>query len=257
MAIAADYAPGERRGRVALPDVAGSRDSEHAAADRREQRAWRIIGSVTPLAIGSLVVAGGFAFLDWWAVATERLAVERVAKPAVMVALIVATLTLEPVVAEPVRLLVLVALGASLIGDMLLLPGGSFVGAVLAFAAAHLAYAASFALRGLAPAPLVVGATIGTVLAVVVGRPILRGAQASLRPLVAGYQVLVLAMAVLATGTLAPLAILGAWSFVASDATLGWSRFAIAAGDDRPGPRVAVHATYHVAQALLVLALLT
>lgn len=210
---------------------------------------------MTPLAIGALVAATAFAVLDWWAVATGRLAVERVAKPAVIVALIIVAIGIEPVVAEPVRSLALAALGASLVGDVLLLPGGRFTGGVVAFAVAQVAYAASFLLRPIAPPALFLGVAVGAVVAAVVGRPILGGAPARLRPLVAVYLVVVLGMAAVATGTIVPLAILGAWVFVLSDAILARSRFLSHVGGDRRAWRVANHATYHAAQALLVLSL--
>lgn len=211
---------------------------------------------MTPLVAGSFVLAAVLAIADWWAVATGRLAAERVAKPAVIVALIVATLALEPVVPEPVRLLVLIALGASLIGDVLLLPGGPFLGGVIAFAAAQIAYAAAFSLRPLEPVALVAGAALGVLVAIVVGRPILRGAPTAMRVPVAGYLVVILAMATLATGTTVALAVAGAWSFVASDAILAWGRFADPVGGARPGWRVANLVTYHGAQGLFVLSLL-
>ena len=59
------------------------------------------------------------------------------------------------------------------------------------------------------------------------------------------------AMVVLAVGTWSTLAGLGALLFLASDTLLGWGRFVGSA----PGGRVLVHVTYHVGQALLVLAL--
>lgn len=203
-----------------------------------------------------IVVATVLAAADWWAVATGRLGVERIAKPAVIVALIVATLALEPAVPERIRLLVLIALGASLIGDVLLLPGGPFLGGVVAFAAAQVAYAAAFSLRPLEPVALVGGAVAGVIVAIAIGRPILRGAPTAMRLPVAAYLVLILAMATLATGTTVPFAVAGAWTFVASDAILAWGRFADPVAGARPGWQVAILATYHVAQGLLVLSLL-
>lgn len=209
---------------------------------------------MTPLAIGALAVALALAVLDWWAVATGRLALERLAKPGVVGALIVATMGIEPVVTEPVRSLVLAGLGASLIGDVMLLPGGRFTAGVFAFAAAHVAYAASFLLRAVVPAALAVGIAAALTVALLVGPPILGRIPSGLRRPVAGYLVVVLTMAALATGTTVPPAIAGAWTFVASDAILAWSRFGSRAGDRRAW-RVLIHVTYHVAQALLVLSL--
>jgi uncharacterized membrane protein YhhN len=211
---------------------------------------------VTLFVAAMFAAAATFAVADWWAVATGRLAVERVVKPAVIAALIVAVLALEPAVPEQIRLLVLIALGASLIGDVLLLPGRPFLGGVVAFAAAQVAYAAAFLLRPLEPIALVAGAVAGVLVAIAIGRPILRGAPGAMRLPVAAYLVLILAMATSATGTTVPFAVAGAWTFVASDAILAWGRFADPVAGARPGWWVANLATYHVAQGLLVLSLL-
>lgn len=211
---------------------------------------------MTTLTLGALGIAAALAVLDWWAVATRRVAVERVAKPAVVVVLVVATLGLEPVTTEPVRLLVLMGLGASLVGDVLLLPGGPFLGGVAAFAGAQLAYAVAFALRPLMPVALVAGTVVAIVAILVVGRPIVRASPPRLRPAVAGYLVAILAMAVLATGTGVPAALAGAWAFVASDAILAWGRFVRPDLDALPARRAVVHAVYHAAQVLIVLSLL-
>lgn len=61
-----------------------------------------------------------------------------------------------------------------------------------------------------------------------------------------------------ATRTGLPVAVAGAWLFVASDATLGWDRFA---APEPPTPRdaairrLAVIVPYHLGQALLLVAL--
>jgi uncharacterized membrane protein YhhN len=69
--------------------------------------------------------------------------------------------------------------------------------------------------------------------------------------LVAVYMLAIGAMVVLAVGSWSTLAGIGALLFLASDTLLGWGRFVGSA----PGGRVLVHATYHLGQALLVLAL--
>ncbi len=203
----------------------------------------------------TLVVAIAIAAVDWWAVASTRSGLERVAKPAVMAALVLAALTTDPTVSEPVRILVVVALAASLVGDVLLLPGGSLVGGLVAFAGAQLAYGASFALRDPAPPAVVAGIVVGAIVAATVGRTILAGAPRPLRPAVAGYLVVILGMAGLATGSLVPAAVVGAWLFVASDTMLGWALFVAPIGVERPRRRAAVMAIYHVAQVLLVLSI--
>jgi uncharacterized membrane protein YhhN len=104
-----------------------------------------------------------------------------------------------------------------------------------------------------------VGATVGRVL-------VRAASRAGLGVPVAVYLVAICAMAVAATRTGIPAAIAGAWLFVASDSMLGWGRFStpaapatgVAGDDDRGGAwlRLGVIVTYHVGQALLVLAIL-
>jgi uncharacterized membrane protein YhhN len=92
-----------------------------------------------------------------------------------------------------------------------------------------------------------------------VGRVLVRAARAAgLAGPVLAYLVVICLMAVAATRTGLPLAILGAWLFVASDSMLGWGRFrAPAAGSPRGTAwmRIGVIVTYHGAQALLLVAL--
>jgi alkylglycerol monooxygenase len=145
-----------------------------------------------------------------------------------------------------------IALAASLVGDVLLLPGGSLTGGLVAFAGAQLAYGASFALRDPSLPAVIAGIAVGAIVGATVGRRILAGAPRELRPAVAGYLVVILGMAGLATGSLAVAAVAGAWLFVASDTMLGWSLFVAPADAERPRRRVVVMVTYHLGQMLLV-----
>ena len=79
----------------------------------------------------------------------------------------------------------------------------------------------------------------------------MRGGDRALVAPVALYLVVILTMAVLAANVGVPAALAGAVLFVVSDTTLAVNRFV------RPLPHgdVAVHLTYHLAQALLVLSL--
>jgi uncharacterized membrane protein YhhN len=96
-----------------------------------------------------------------------------------------------------------------------------------------------------------------------VGRVLVRAARGTgLAGPVGAYLVAICLMAVAATRTGMPAAILGAWLFVASDAMLGWGR--LRRPRTRPqtgrarggrGLGVVVMVTYHLAQGLLVLAL--
>jgi uncharacterized membrane protein YhhN len=106
---------------------------------------------------------------------------------------------------------------------------------------------------------LVVGVVLAGVLVGTVGRVLVGAARrVGLAAPVAVYLVAICGMAIAATRTGLPAAILGAWLFVASDTMLAWGRFkAPASGSTRGAARlrVAVIVTYHVGQVLLVAAL--
>jgi uncharacterized membrane protein YhhN len=221
---------------------------------------------VTPLVAGLLLLAALAAVINWiavWQGGPMGLALERVTKPAVMLALIGVALTwpIEPgSAAAAVRPFLVAGLVSSLAGDVMLLPPGRFVPGLVAFLLGHVAYLAAFLqLPGNVPW-VVAGMLAAAVLIATVGRVLVRAAARSdLGGPVALYLVAICAMAVAATRTGEPAAILGAWLFVASDAMLGWGRLrAPVPGMPRGGGRgllVAVMVTYHLAQGLLVLAL--
>lgn len=215
---------------------------------------------MTNVAVVGLVAAGSFAVIDWFAVARDDRRLERVAKPAVMVVLI-ATVLLSGPGASPRILLLAAALAGSLAGDLLLLPPERFTYGLIAFFMAHLAYLGVFLILG--PTHLdgvAIGVIVAFVVLAVIGRGILAGAaRARMRRPVAAYLAAILLMAVAATGTGSVAAATGAWAFVASDAILGWDRFAAAAPGSAPAARarrLAVIVTYHGAQLLLTAAVL-
>jgi uncharacterized membrane protein YhhN len=75
---------------------------------------------------------------------------------------------------------------------------------------------------------------------------------------VAAYLAVISVMAIAATRTGLPVAIIGAWLFMASDALLGYGQFVVAKAADGRAPRplrMGVITTYHGGQILLVLAL--
>jgi uncharacterized membrane protein YhhN len=220
---------------------------------------------VPPELVVPLFVAAMLAVADWvavWAGGPRGLAVERLAKPAVMLALLAAAV-LAPVgspAAGAARPWLVLGLLGSLAGDVLLLPPGRFVPGLAAFLAGHVAYLVGFLALPGETAWLLGGLVGAVVVAALVGRVLVRlAARAGLGVPVSAYLVAILAMAVAAMRTGLPAAIGGAWLFVASDALLGWGRFR----EPRPGMArgggrahgTAVMVTYHVGQLLILLAL--
>jgi uncharacterized membrane protein YhhN len=191
------------------------------------------------------------ALVDWWSVARERTRVEYVAKPAVLLLLIVAAVSLDP--ADPtVRAWFVAGLVASLVGDVvLMLPRGPFVAGLGAFLVAHLCYIGGLVADGPSAGAAVLGLLVAGAGVAVLGPGLLRGVArtdgALVGPVVA-YIAAIGAMVVLAVATGDLVAAVGAVLFFASDGILGWTRFV----RRFPGDRVAVHVTYHLGQAMLV-----
>ena len=218
-----------------------------------------MLRTMTPLSWTFLAVAAVAAVANWYAVggATRHGRLEFVAKPAVMLALIGVAETMTPV-DTIVRAFVAAALVLSLIGDVaLMLPRERFVGGLVAFLFAHVAYIVGLGLLvlqdwsgvGLIFGSGLVGLVMGSV-----GRRVFAAVRSDhpglLGPVVA-YIAVISLMVVVAFATGRPLAMAGAALFYASDATLALNRFV----ERRPWGRLAVIATYHLGQALLVLSL--
>lgn len=211
---------------------------------------------MTPLAWQLLGAAAVAAVVDWWAVAGARLRVEYLAKPLVLILLLGAAIASA---GDPAaRPWLLLALAASLVGDVFLLPSGIFPLGLLAFLVAQLAYLGAFVNRPGEAWLLAAGVLVALALGVGVGRPMVRGAPPTLRPPIAAYLVVICLMAIAATRTGLLSAVTGAWLFVASDTILGWDRF-VAAPPKRGRPaairRLAVMVPYHLGQGMLLLAL--
>ncbi len=195
------------------------------------------------------------AIADWVAVAADNRRAERILKPATMVVLIGAALAMSQSDPAIARWFVLAALGASLVGDVLLMSEDDFVAGLSAFLVAHLLYIVAFVTMGVTAVPFVLGAALVSVLMRVVGRKVLMAATQSDRKLgvpVAAYMLVISLMVVFAFGTGRWWAIVGALLFYFSDACIGWSRFV---GEFR-FHRVAIMTTYHLGQIGLVLSLL-
>ena len=198
------------------------------------------------------------AAADWWAVATDRRQVEYVLKPATMVALIAAAVTLADPVADVARWFVVAGLVCSLAGDVfLMLDPKYFVAGPGSFLAGHVMYVVGLSqLDGTNVPMALVGVALVAVAAAVIGTRVVRGAAEQdrrLRVPVALYMAVISLMVVTAFGSLVPAAIVGAVLFYASDGILGWNRFV----EPVPHGRIAVMTAYHLGQVGLVLALVS
>ncbi|MEM9467539.1 MAG: lysoplasmalogenase [Actinomycetota bacterium] len=199
------------------------------------------------------VLAGIAAVIDWWGVSKERVSVEFMSKPLVIIALIGAALAIDSGDGI-VRGLVIAALGAALVGDVVLsTPDARFEAGVFALMIAHVLYIASFLQSGsldlgaeITAGLLIVGVGLGSVPQILAGARE-HGRVAHLGVMVFG--VLAATMATLGAATAEPTAAIGGALFLASDALLAWNRFVAPA----PGGRALVHATDHLGQMGLVL----
>jgi len=195
------------------------------------------------------------AVANWWTRWTLNRRVEVWSKPLALVALIGVALSIDPV--DPaVRAWFVVALVCSLAGDVLLLDDRRFIGGLVAFLLAHVAYTV-----GLVVAPEWSGRQFagGVVLMLVVGASlgsrIVRGAERESPVLgwaVIGYLIAISTMFAAAGATGNAWAIVGAGLFVTSDSILGWRQFV----DSKRWMPVTIMVTYHLGQAGLVVSLL-
>ena len=192
------------------------------------------------------VLAAVCAAADWWAVWTARPSVEQIAKPGVMIALIIVALSVD---AEPsmAKWLVVSGLVFGLVGDVLLLPQtDQFLAGLASFLIGHGFYVAAFLTMDLAFIGIVGGVAAAIVLLTYLGWPILTAVwPGPYRVPVSAYLTMTMALVIVATATHRwPIAAGGVF-FAVSDGLLGRDRFVHPA----PRGRVIVHVLYHVAQA--------
>jgi uncharacterized membrane protein YhhN len=209
---------------------------------------------VTDLSWLLLAAAGALAVGNWLAVGLKVKPLEYFFKPATMVALIAATVAMNPR-SEARGWAFVVALVFSLAGDVLLmLPRDLFIGGVGAFFLAHVAYIVGLRIGQTEFTPLLMGAAIAFLVAAVVGRPILAGVasmEPGLRTPVSAYIAVISVMVASALATGEPFAATGALIFMASDTLIAWNRFV----KPLSWAPVVIMVTYHVGQAGLVLSL--
>ena len=200
-----------------------------------------------------VALAGAAALVDWWSVARERLGVEFIAKPLVVIGLIGAALAVDTGDGV-VRGLVVAALGASLVGDVVLMtPDARFEAGVFAFLVAHVLYITAFLETGgldvgagVAAAVLIIGIGFGAVPQIIAGA---RSRGPAVQTGVTVSLAVIAVTAVLAAATGALTAMIAGALLLTSDALLGWNRFV----DRAPGGRVLVQVTNHAAQVGFVL----
>jgi len=197
------------------------------------------------------------ALADWYAVWRGDRRTEQWAKPATLVAVIVAALVLGAA-DDAAGIWLLVALVFGLAGDVFLLEKSDarFRLGLAAFLVGHLAFVLSFVQLDRDPqgwnyvSLLVLGACL-LATRQVAASTYLRGGLALAAP-VALYTVVIGAMVIFAFTTGVPLIAVGATVFAVSDTVLARDRFV------RPwqGAQLLVMITYHVGQALIVIGVL-
>jgi len=202
------------------------------------------------VAWGVFVIA---ALANWWAVAAGNRSIVRVSKPTALVALIGVAVAGGAAHSTAGRWLI-VALALCLAGDVFLLGATerAFLGGLTSFLLGHLGYVVVFVSLGLAePAWGLIG-LMALVAVLIATRHVIPAAHreggALLAGAVAAYMLVIGAMVVTAWMTGDWLIGLGALTFMVSDSILAVAKFV-----RRPRQaELAVMATYHVGQALII-----
>jgi uncharacterized membrane protein YhhN len=210
---------------------------------------------MSDLAWAFLAGAAICALFDWAAVATANKAVEYVAKPGTMLALIGVALAIDAG-DETQRAFFVAALAFSIAGDVfLMLERRFFVAGLGSFLVAHLLYIAGFVAGGIGGSLLPIWAAGLVVAGAWPAWLVVRGAARAQRKLavpVTGYVLTITAMVAFAGASAEPLAVAGALLFYSSDTMIGVSRF-VRMFSAAP---IAIIVTYHLGQAALVLSLI-
>ena len=207
-----------------------------------------------------LVVAGGFAVGDWFAVGRGSRHLEYWCKPAATAAFLAAAVTLRASV-DATQVCFVVALALCFCGDVfLMLPPDArgrdgFVPGLASFLLAQVAFAVGFALRGGPVWGYGLGALLVSAAAVPLGARFVaalrRADRSALVGPVVAYLLAISTMAATAVGGANGWGIAGAGLFMASDALIAETRFVRA----HRGAEVAIMVTYHLALAALVASL--
>jgi uncharacterized membrane protein YhhN len=187
-----------------------------------------------------LYLSIAIAFVDWLVVGIKRREIEYLAKPGVMIFLIIWFITQMPTDRDWLRLFILAGLIFSLAGDVfLMLPGNWFLAGLVAFLLAHLAYIGGFNANGftfywksLIFAFIIILFAIPIFLRIRSG--LIAGGNQGLIIPVTAYVIVISFMVLSATTTFfndawsfqaGLLVTIGAALFFTSDAVLAWNRF--------------------------------
>ena len=208
---------------------------------------------MTGTAAALLGVALVLAALDWVAVARRILPLEYVCKPAAALAFLATAIALDPA-SSASRTWCCVALGLCVVGDVfLMLPRDRFLPGLVAFAAAQICFAVSFARQDPTGARLVIAVALVVPGVVILARRFvgaLVGAGArSMVPAILLYVAVIAAMVVSAIAGGTAIGIIGAVLFLTSDSLIAEQRFV----SPRSWQPLAIIVTYHLALAGLVL----
>ena len=209
---------------------------------------------VIPLWLFLLATAGGAALATWIAVVAGIRPLEYAGKPAVILALMAAAVSMTP--ASPTqRAFFIAAFALGLVSDVfLMLPRDMFMAGLAAAMVEHVLYIAGFRARAFDPTLFVVASVIAVASVAVFLPPIQRALRSSHPRLVLpvyAYVAVFVVMVASAGGSGSLVALAGALLFFYSDAILAWNRFV------RPVRfgRIVNIVPYHVGQILLALSL--
>lgn len=207
---------------------------------------------MTVLSWGLFAAGGVLAACDWYAVVAHNKQLEYVCKPAAMLALVGAAVSLTPH-SDARRWAFVAALVLSLGGDVLLMVG-RFAGGLAFFFVAHVAYIVGLRIGQTGVGPLLASALVVLIAAAIVGRPILTGVrllEPELSTPVSAYIAVISVMTASALASGVPFAATAAVLFMASDTLIAWNRFVRPLG----WAPITIIVTYHLAQAGFVLSL--
>lgn len=222
-----------------------------------------------------LIVAGALALGDWIAVALRRTRIEYVLKPATLGALVVVAVLAH--VGHDVRPWLIAALALGVLGDVGLMfsrgdePDAAFLGGLGAFLLGHACYLVAFLQFGVTWKYALAGALVTLGIAGLALPAVLRGAVRTggreLAVVVGIYALVLGAMSTLAVGTNSIAVAVGGVLFLGSDTLLARERFVGPVRGVRGSRRrraepavtgdVLVIVSYHAAQALILLGLIT